>query len=100
VGEDFPGVGQPGGIFTPTRVGGVGVALVLFFDGSVRSLSTRTELATLRALTTIRGGEVIDQNKIVGPPSARRPVNNQLPLLHIIRDGKSVSAVIEPASVP
>jgi hypothetical protein len=99
VGDDFPGLGQPGGIFTPTQIEGTGVAPVLFLDGSVRNLSTRTDLATLRALTTIRGGEIIDYAKLVGPPAIGRPAGNSIPILHLIRDGQRVSAWIEPAAV-
>jgi Protein of unknown function (DUF1559) len=97
VGQDFPGLGRPGGIFTPTRIGGVGVAPVLFLDGSVRTLSDRIDLATLRALTTMNGGEIIDQNKLVGPPYAGRSGNSPFRVLHLIRDGKTVSAMIGPA---
>ncbi len=97
VGDNFPGVGQPGGIFTPSQIDGVGVAPTLFLDGSVRTISARIDVATLRALTTIRGGEIINSSNITGPPNFRRPLTNGLPLLHLIRDGNKVSAIIEPA---
>jgi hypothetical protein len=100
VGDDFPGLGQPGGIFTPTQIEGAGVAPVLFLDGSVRTLSARIGLATLRALTTIRGGEIIDSSSLTGSPATRRPAANPIPILHLIRDSQKVSAWIQPAAVP
>jgi hypothetical protein len=100
VGDDFPGLGHPGGIFTPTRIEGTGVAPVFFLDGSVRTLSTRIGLATLGALTTIRGGEIIDSSSLTGRPATRRPFANPIPILHLIRDSQKVSAWIEPAAVP
>ncbi len=78
VGADFPAVGKPGGIFTPARIGGVGLAPVLFADGSAHLLSDQVALATVRALTTIRGREIIDLSKLApagigtGPPPASR----------------------------
>jgi hypothetical protein len=97
VGRDFPGLGRPGGIFTPTRIAGDGVAPVLFLDGSVRLLSERTDLATLRALTSMNGGEIIDHRKIIDPPSARRPGMIPVRVLYLIGEGKDVSAMIGPA---
>jgi hypothetical protein len=99
VGEGFPGLGQPGGIFTHALDEGRGVAPVLFMDGSVRSLAAQIDLATLRALTTRAGGEVITQDRIVGPRAIPRQELNPLPLLHLFRDGKNVAAMIEVASV-
>jgi hypothetical protein len=98
VGEDFPGLGRPGGIFTPARIGGIGVAPVLFLDGSARSLSDQIDLATLRALTTIRGGEIIAPNKVVGPHFTPNSGYGPVRRLHLIRDGKTVSAMIGPYS--
>jgi hypothetical protein len=98
--DDFPGLGQPGGIFTPAQIDGAGVAPVLFLDGSVRTLSSRIGLATLRALTTIQGGEIINSSSLTGPPATRRPFANPIPILHLIRDSQRVSAWIEPAAVP
>jgi hypothetical protein len=100
VGNDFSGLGQPGGIFSPAEIEGVGIAPVLFVDGSVQTLSARTDLATLRALATIRGGEIIDRTKLVGPSAIRRPSASRIPVLHLIRDGQTVSAWVEPAAVP
>ena len=95
VGADFPGLGKPGGIFTPARIDGVGVAPVLIADGSVRTLFETIDLATVRALTTIRGGEVISYNKLAAPAGFRGPGSAQQPTLHLIRDGKKVSAMLE-----
>jgi Protein of unknown function (DUF1559) len=100
VGPVFPGLGQPGGIFTPARMGGVGVAPVLFLDGSVRTLSDRIDLATLRALTTRNGGEIIAQDKVAGPLSTPILSNNPGRALHLIRVGETVSAWIGPATAP
>jgi hypothetical protein len=100
VGDGFPGLGQPGGIFTPAHMEGAGVSPVLFLDGSVRTLSARIGLATLRALTTIQGGEIIDSSSLTCPPPTRRPFANRIPILHLIRDSQKVSAWIEPAAVP
>jgi hypothetical protein len=98
VGQDFPGLGQPGGIFTPARIGGVGEAPVLFLDGSVRTLSDRIDLATLRALTTRKSGEIIDQKKVISPPgTGMAPIGPRY--LYLVRDGGSLSAMIGPAPV-
>ena len=97
VGANFPALGQPGGIFTPIRIDGVGAAPVLFLDGSVRTISSQIDMATLHALTTIRGGEIINSSNITSPPNLRRPVSNGLPIMHLVRDGNKVSAIIEPA---
>src|SRR5262249_16485859 len=91
VGPDFPALGRPGGSFTPARFGGVGVAPVVFLDGSVRVLSERTDLATLRALTSMNGGEMIDYRKIIDPPFALRPGMIPVRGLYLIGEGKDVS---------
>jgi prepilin-type processing-associated H-X9-DG protein len=39
-----------------------GVTQVAFFDGSVRALSEKISAATLKALITINGGEVVNPN--------------------------------------
>jgi prepilin-type processing-associated H-X9-DG protein len=94
VGDDFPGLGQPGGIFTPEKIDGVGAANLLFADGSVRILSDKNDPATIRALTTIAGGEIIDPRKLVAP-AGLRSVRGGPPTLHLIRDGEKFSALIE-----
>jgi thiol-disulfide isomerase/thioredoxin/outer membrane protein assembly factor BamB len=98
VGADFPGVGQPGGIFTPARFDGVGVAPVMFLDGSVLNLTTRTDPAMLRALTTIAGGEIVNRERLAAfnptGPSGANPSGPQQ-ILHLIRAGDKVLAVIE-----
>ncbi len=72
VGPDFPGLGKPGGIFTPARFDGVGAAPILIADGSVRVLSEKSDPATIRAMTTIRGGEIIDMSKLISPAGGLR----------------------------
>jgi hypothetical protein len=61
----------------------------------VRILSDKTDPATIRALTTIGGGEIIDQRKLLAPAGLRPVGPAQLPTLHLFRDGKKVSALIE-----
>ncbi len=100
VGPDFPGLGRPGGIFAPTKIGGSGVAPVLFLDGSVRPLSDRTDLATLRGMTTMNGGEIIASNKVIGPSATQGPAAGRIRHLYLIGEGRGVSAMIEPASTP
>ena len=100
VGDDFPGLGRPGGIFTPTRMDGAGVVPVLFVDGSVRSLSNKTDVATIRALATINGGEILSKDSLRDPAGPRAPGRRPQPTLHLIRQGNKVSAMIDwaPAS--
>jgi hypothetical protein len=103
VGRDRSGLevlnlGRPGGIFTPARIGGVGVAPVLFLDGAVHLLSDRIDADMLRALATMNGSDIVIPSKILGPPAADGSGDGSLRRLYLIRDGQAVSAMIEPAA--
>jgi hypothetical protein len=95
VGANFPGLGQPGGIDTPARIDGVGVAPILFCDGSVKTLSDKTKPATIFSLTTMAGGEIFSSDMLISPANLRGPGPNQMPTLHLFRSGGKVTAIIE-----
>jgi hypothetical protein len=100
VDRGFRGLGLPGGIFTPGRIGGAAVAPVVFLDGSVRLLTDQVDLATLHNLSTINGGEAVFPHQLAGPPSGPRSRTGPGLQLHLIRDGKTVFAMIGPTSAP
>ena len=58
-GEDFPALGDPKGIALPYKIDGVAYAPVLLMDGAVKALSAKTNPATVNALATRAGGEVV-----------------------------------------
>jgi hypothetical protein len=95
VGADFPKLGQVGGIFTPSKVNGVGKAPILLADGSVKTLTEKTRPDILRALTSINGGEIFSADILTSTAIPRPDTPNRLPTLLLFRDGKKVTAMIE-----
>jgi hypothetical protein len=97
-GLDFPGLGQPGGIATPytlgCKPGAVGVAPILYADGSVHLVAATIDRRTLNALLTVSGGEVINFDHIPEDLSARRPA---IKVLKIRVAGDKITATIEDA---
>lgn len=95
-GADFPGLGKPGGIAAPYPKSGSDGRLtpVAFGDGSIQTLDSAVDPKTLKALITIRGGEVIDANSYRMPRQVDGPPPT--PILRIRKSASGAySAVIE-----
>lgn len=67
VGADGPSIGTPDGIGAIHPAGAGKVGLVAIADGSVRAIPTTVDKATLTALATRAGGEIIDPESLEVP---------------------------------
>lgn len=83
--DDFPDLGQPGGIAMPygTAEEKNRRAPVARTDGSVFTLPQDTPKDTVRALITIAGGEIIDQRGLSSMPNRNSAL--KFPLFKIVR---------------
>lgn len=82
-GDDFPGIGAPAGIGAIHPVGEERVALAALADGSVRALPASAPRATVDALVTRDGGEIVEYDAIEVPNAGL--ADRGPPLLRIVR---------------
>ena len=98
VGPDFPGLGKPGGIATAYTLGGkpgaVGVAPILYADGSVHLVAATIDRSTLNSLLSVSNGEVIKKGDV---PEDFASLHPAIKVLKIRVAGNQVNATIEDA---
>ena len=98
VGPDFPGLGKPGGIATAYTLGGtpgaIGVAPILYADGSVHLVAATIHRSTLNALLSVNNGEAIKKGDVPEDFFALHPASK---VLKIRVAGNMVTTTIEDA---
>jgi hypothetical protein len=93
VDENFPGIGQPGGLGAPIRRGDSAATLAVFCDGAIHVLGADVPLETQRALLSINGGELIDPAALggAGPGGGGR---RRAAFIEIVEDAEGVRAQV------